>query len=108
MGADEEVDLAGFDVIIKCSERILFFVVAVEAGDFGFREEATKFSFEEFGAKAFMDNVGTMAIRATSGNFFFVTTDVTSQKITVSMKDHGEITFWAKGLPTAIFAECKG
>ncbi len=64
LGADEDVDVAVFDVVIEAGEGVGFFVVAVEAGDFGSGEEFFKFRFEEFGAEAFVDDTGFLAVGA--------------------------------------------
>lgn len=62
--ADENVNFARFDGLIEVSKVSVFFVVAVETGDFGIGEEAAELRFEEFGAKTLVDDVGVLTIRA--------------------------------------------
>jgi len=108
LGANEEVDFAGFDIIIELGETGFFVVVAVEARDGSFGEEARELGFEEFGAKTLMNDARVVAIRAAGGDFFFVAADVAGEEKTVSMEGHGEVTGGAESLPAAFFANCQG
>lgn len=102
LGTDEDVDGTGFHVVVEGGEVFGFFVIAVEAGDFGFREEFEKFGFEELGAKTFMDDARMVTFGAVHGDFFGVTAEVTAQSVIVGVKSEGKITIRAEGLPAAI------
>ncbi len=78
LSADENVNMARFDVFVKISKILGFFVVAVKAGDFGIGKELRKLGFEQFGAKTFMNNTSVVAIRAAGRDFFFVPADMTT------------------------------
>lgn len=52
-----------------------------------------------------MNDARMSAVWARRGNFFFVSTNMAGQEITVSMQDHREITLRAESLPTAFFTE---
>lgn len=105
LGANEQVDFAGLDGLIEMGEISTFLIIPVEAGDFGLRKKAAKFGFEELSAETFMDDVGMLAIGATRGDFFFVTTDMTGERIAIGVESHGEIAFRAESLPAATFAD---
>ncbi len=85
LGADEDLDFAGFDVVIEVGEVGAFFVVAVEAGDFGFGEDAGEFGLEKFSAEAFVDNAGFMAVGAAGGDFFGVAANVATESVSVGV-----------------------
>ncbi len=105
LGADEEVELAGFDGLIKFGEGSGFGVVAVKTGDFGFGKEDGEFGFEEFSAEAFMDDAGVMAGGAAGGDFGFVAADVATEDVVVGVEGEREVAIGAEGLPTAFFAD---
>ena len=108
LSTNKDVDFAGFDVIVEFGEAGFFVVVAIKTGDFGFGEEAGEFGFEKFGAETFVNNAGVAATGAASRDFFFVTTDMTDEKKTVSMERHGEVASWTEGLPATFFTDCQG
>lgn len=85
LGADEDLDFAGFDVVIEVGEVGAFFVVAVEAGDFGFGEDAGEFGLEKFSAEAFMDDAGFVTVRAAGGDFFGVAANVATESVSVGV-----------------------
>jgi len=104
LGADEDVNIAGFDVIIEGGEVFRFFIIPVKTGDFGLWEEPRKLGFEELGAKALVNYAGVMAFWAARRHLFRVTAEVATQSIVVGVESEGEVTIWTKGLPAAILA----
>lgn len=104
LSADKNVDFARFDFRIEAGEVLVFFIIAIEASDDSFREEVFQLGFEKFSPETFVDDVGIATFGAGRGNFGLMPTDMTRENIAVSMKNHGKITVWAKGLPTAFFA----
>ncbi len=107
LGADENVDFAGFNILIEVSEAGAFLIVAVEAGDSGVRKETCKLGFEEFGTETFMDDAGMLTVWTGRRDFFFVATNMTSENVAVSVQSHGQIALWAEGLPTTFFTDCQ-
>lgn len=105
LGANKDVNGAGFDVGIEMGEILAFFIVTVKTGDFGFGEEAGEFGFEEFGTETFMDNTRDLTAGARFGHFFLVATEVTDECIAIGVKGHREVAIGAEGLPTAVFTE---
>ena len=105
LGADEDLDVAGFDVVIESVERVALFVVGVEASDFDFWEEFFKFGFEEFGAEAFVEDAGVVAVGATGRDGFLMAASVAEELVTVGVESEGEETVGAEGLPAAVFAK---
>lgn len=88
LGTDEDVDGAGFDVVVETGKVVGFFVVAVETGNAGFGEEVLEFGFEELGTEAFMNDAGVMAVGAARRNFFAVAAEVTTEGIGIGMEGH--------------------
>ena len=86
LGADNDIDFAGFNVFIEGIESFVFLVVAVKAGDIGSLKEAFQFGFEEFRPEAFMDDFGVFALWAGDGDFLFMSTGVTEELIRVSVE----------------------
>lgn len=76
LSADENVDVAGVDVVVVGGEIVGLLIIAVKTGDFCVGEEALELGFEEFRAETFMNNARMAALRARGGDFFFVTADV--------------------------------
>lgn len=70
LGADEDLDVAGFNFVIEGVEGFAFFVVGVEAGDFDVGEEFGEFALEELGAEAFVKDAGVVAVGAAGWDFF--------------------------------------
>lgn len=46
LSADEDVDGASSNFVIEAGEIIVFGIVAIKTGDFGFREECFELGFE--------------------------------------------------------------
>ena len=105
MGADEDLVGAGFDVGIELGEGFGFEVVAVKTGDFGFGEEAGEFGFKEFGAEAFVDEVGFVALGAGAGDGGGVTAEVADEGVGVGVEGEGEVAVGAEGLPATMITE---
>ena len=78
LGADEDVNIAGFDVIIEGGEVFRFFIIPVKTGDSGLWEEPRKLGFEELGTKAFVNYAGMMAFWAARRHLFRVAAEVTT------------------------------
>lgn len=78
MGADEDVNIAGFDIVVERGEVFGFLVVTVKTGDFGFWEESRKLGFEELGAKALVNYAGVVAFWAARRHLFRVAAEVTT------------------------------
>lgn len=78
LSADENVDIAGVDVVIMGSEIVGLLIIAVKTGYFSVGEEALELGFEEFRAETFMNNARVAALRAGGGDFFFVAANVTT------------------------------
>ena len=104
LGADEDVNIAGFDIVVECGEVFGFLVVTVKTGDFGFWEESRELGFKELGTKALVNYAGVVAFWAARRHLFRVAAEVATQSIVVGMEGEGEVTIWTEGLPTAIFA----
>ncbi len=64
LGANEDVDFARFDGIVKIGEIIMLIIVAIEAGDFAIGIELFELGFEELGAETFVNDAGMVAIWA--------------------------------------------
>lgn len=105
LGADENIDGAGFNVVVQGGEIFRFLVIAVKSGDFSLWEEPRELGFEKLGAKALMNNAGVVALWAACGDFFGVAAEVTAQSIIVGVEGQGEVTIRAEGLPTAVLAD---
>lgn len=108
LSADENLDFAGFYIIIRISELLGLFVVAIKTGNFGALEELFEFRFEEFGAETFVNNAGATTMGATGRDFFGVAADVTFEAVAVGVEDEGEMAVITEGLPTALFADGEG
>ena len=106
MGADEDVDGAGFNVVVQRGEVFGFLVVAVKTGDFGLWEEFRELGFEKLGTKALMNYARVTALWTARRDLFGVAAEVTAQGIIVGVKGQGKITIRTEGLPTAIFTDC--
>ena len=102
LGADENVDGAGFDIVVERSKTVALLIIAVKTGDFGLREEFRELGFEQLGTKALMNDAGVVTFWAARRDFFGVAAEVTAQGIVVGMESEGEVAVWAEGLPTAI------
>lgn len=76
LGADQDVDGTGLNIIVEAGKSFRFLIVAVETGDFGFGEEFGEFGFEEFGTKTFMNDTGVATFWAVHGDFFGVSAEV--------------------------------
>lgn len=105
LGADEDVDAAGFDGIVEGGEVVGFGIVAVETGDFGVREELGELGFEELGAETFVNDINMLAAGAGGGGFLSVAADVAVQGVSVGVEGHGQVAIRAEGLPAAFLAE---
>lgn len=105
LGADEDVDGTGFDVVIESGEGFGFFIIPVKTGDFSLWEEPHELGFEKLGPKALMNYAGMVTFWAACRDLFGVATEVTVQGIVVGVESEGEETIRAEGLPTAIFAD---
>jgi len=68
LGADDDVDMAGFNCVVGVDEGFLRLGVGVEAGDFGIWKKFIQLSFEEFGAEAFVEDVGVVAVGTVGGD----------------------------------------
>lgn len=106
LGADEDVDFAGFDGIVKIGEVIMFIIIAIEAGDFAIWVELFELGFEELGAEAFVNDAGMVTIRAGRGDFGLVIASMARESIRVGMEDERQETIRAESLPAAFFAKC--
>ncbi len=104
LGANENIDFAGLDGLIKLGETAGFFIITIKSGDFSLRKETDEFGFKQFSAKTFVHNAGMMTIWAARGDFGFVPTEVTSEFISIRVEIHGDVAIRAERLPTAIFA----
>ena len=108
LGADNNFYFAGLDLVIESVQGFAFFVVGVEAGDFGFGKKFFEFALEEFGAEAFVEDARVMAVRAGSRDFFLVTASMTEELIAVGVESERQEAVGAEGLPAAFFAKSKG
>lgn len=86
LGADEDIDGAGFNVVVEGGEVFGFFVVAVKPGDFGLWEKPRELGFEKLGTKALVDNAGVVAFWAACRDFFGVATEVAAQSIIIGVE----------------------
>ncbi len=89
LGADEEINVPGFDVGVEAGEIFVLFVIAVETRDFRLGEEASEFAFEQLCPKAFMNHVGLVAFGAARGDFGFVAADMTGEEISIGVQRKG-------------------
>ncbi len=105
LGADEDVDGAGLDIVVERSKAVAFLIIAIKTGDFGLREEFRELGFEQLGTKALMDNAGVVTFWAARRDFFGVAAEVTAQGIVVGVESEGEVAVWAKSLPTAVLTD---
>lgn len=78
LGADEDVNIAGFDIVVECGEVFGFLVVTVKTGDFSLWEEPRELGFEELGAKALVNYAGVVAFWAARRHLFRVAAEVTT------------------------------
>ncbi len=78
LSADENVDIAGVDVVVVGGETVSFLIITVKTGDFCVGEETLELGFEEFRAETFMNNARVAALGARGGDFFFVAANVTT------------------------------
>lgn len=78
LGANEDVNIAGFDIIIEGGEVFRFFIIPVKTGDSGLWEEPRKLGFEELGTKAFVNYAGMVAFWAARRHLFRVAAEVTT------------------------------
>ena len=76
LGADDDINLARFDVVIEGAHSIGFGSVGVETGDFCIFKKFFEFGFEEFGAETFVEDVGGATMWAGFGSFLFEATGV--------------------------------
>ncbi len=88
LGTDENVNFSGFDLVVEVGEVVIFSIITVKAGDFGGREDNFKFGFQKFGAKTFMNYFRMSAVRAASGDFFGMSTDMTGEGVIIGMESH--------------------
>lgn len=86
LGADEDVNGTGFDIVIEGGEVLGFLIVAVKTGDFGLWKELSELGFKELGTKALMNNAGVMALWAACRDLFGVAAEVAAQGIIVGME----------------------
>lgn len=86
LGADEDIDGAGFNVVVEGGEILGFLVVAVKSGDFGLWEKPRELGFEKLGTKALVDNAGMVAFWAACRDFFGVATEVAAQSIIIGVE----------------------
>ena len=105
LGADEDLVDTGFDVGIECGEGFGFEVVAVKTGDFGLGKEAGELGFEEFGAEAFVDEVGFVTLGTGTGDRGGVAAEMADEGIGVGVEGEGEVAVGAEGLPAAVITE---
>ena len=71
LGADDDVDVAVSDFVVGVGEGFFGFSVGVKTGDAGGGEEFVNLGFEQFGAEAFMDDVGVFAFETRGGDGAF-------------------------------------
>ena len=105
LGADEDLVGTGFDVGIERGEGLGFEIVAVKTGDFSLGKEATEFGFEEFGAEAFVDEVGLVTLGTGTGDRGGVAAEMADEGIGVGVEGEGEVAVGAEGLPAAVITE---
>jgi len=105
LGADEDIDDAGFNVVVEGGEILGFLVIAVKPGDFGLWEESRELGFEKLGTKAFVNNAGVVTLWTACRDFFGVATEVTAQSIIIGVEGQGKVAIRAEGLPAAVLAD---
>ena len=86
LGADEDVDGAGFDIVVQGGEVFGFLVVAVKTGDFGLWEEFRELGFEKLGTKALMNYARVTAFWTARRDLFGVAAEVAAQGISVGVE----------------------
>ena len=64
LGADQDVEIAIFNLVVEEIERFGLFIIGVKTGDASTREEFFELGFEELGAKTFMDDVRAFTFEA--------------------------------------------
>lgn len=105
LGADEYINVAGFDILIEVGKVGFFVIVAVKTGDACVGEKTLELGLEEFCAETFVDDPRMMTGRTRRRDFFGVATDVAGQGISVGVQGHGEVTLGTESLPATIFAD---
>lgn len=105
LGADEDIDGAGFDVVVEGGEILGFLVIAVKPGDFGLWEEPRELGFEKLGAKALVDNAGVVTLWTACRDLFGVAAEVAAQSVIIGVEGQGKVAIRAEGLPTAVFTD---
>lgn len=86
LGADEDIDGAGFNVVVEGGEIFGFFVVAVKPGDFSLWEEPRELGLEKLSTKALVDNAGVVALWTACRYLFGVATEVAAQSIIIGVE----------------------
>ena len=96
LGADDNVVVAGSDVVVDFIEGLCGVGVGVEAGDFGVREEARELILDGFGAEALVVNAGVMAFRARGWNGVGAAANVTAHLEFIGVQDERQIAIFAE------------
>lgn len=108
LGADEDLDGAGFDFVVEGIERFAFFVVGVEACDASVGEKFDEFAFEELGAEAFVKDAGVVAVGAGSWDFLGEAAGMAEELVGVGVEGERKEAVGTEGLPAAFFTESEG
>ncbi len=108
LGADEEVDVAGFDSLVERGEIFTFFIIPVKTGELGFREKYSQLRLKQLRPEALVNHAGMVAVGAARGNLGAVATDMATESVAVGMESEREITIRAEGLPATFFTEGHG
>lgn len=87
LGADNNVVVAGMNLLVDFVELLAGFGVGVEAGDFGIWEEFLEFLFDEFRAETFVMDGGIAAFWTRSWNWESATTGMAAHLVFIGMKD---------------------
>ena len=105
LGADNDVDFAGFYFVIERIKSFPLFIVSVKTSNSCSFEEFFEFSFKEFCAEAFMNNADRVAFWTGMRDFCIKTARVTEERKRVGVESEREETGWTEGLPAAFFAD---
>ena len=105
LGADNNVVVAGVDLVVNVGELLGGVGVGVEANDASGWEEPAEFGFEHFGAEAFMVNAGIAAFGASGGYGIGTATSVAAHLEFISMENERQEAGVAEGLPAAMVAD---
>lgn len=86
LGADDNIEVAGFNFAVEGVKGVGFGVIGVEAGDAGGLKKFIQFRFKKFGTEPLVDDFGVAAVRAADGDFGLITTSVTEEGIGVGVE----------------------